>query len=111
MESNAKAIFALSAGGHTLEAISSFRPDCPVYLITPNEVTAKQLSLTWGVYPIVVKHAETSAEMIREGIEIAKDNNYIFDGDIIVIGESDTYNKTNLLGVSTSKNIGGIYTV
>lgn len=111
MEANAKAIFALSSGGHTLNAISSFRPACPVYLITPNETTAKQLSLTWGVYPIVVKEAETSAEMIREGIEIAKVCNYIFEGDTIVIGESDTYNKTNLLGVSASKNIGGIYTV
>ena len=111
MESNAKAIFALSAGGHTLEAISSFRPACPVYLITPNEVTAKQLSLTWGVYPIVVQEAESSSEMIREGIEIAKGCNYIFDGETIIIGESDTYNKTNSYGVSNSKNIGGIYTV
>ena len=111
MEANAKAIFALSSGGHTLNAISSFRPGCPIYLITPNENTAKQLSLTWGVYPIVVKESESSSEMIREGIEIAKGCNYILEGDIIIIGESDTYTKTNLLGVSSSKNIGGIYTV
>lgn len=111
MESNAKAIFALSSGGHTLSAISSFRPGCPVYLITPNEITAKQLSLTWGVYPILVRKSETSSEMIREGIEIAKGCNYILEGDTIIIGESDTYSQTNLLGVSASKNIGGIYTV
>lgn len=111
MESNAKAIFALSSGGHTLNAIASFRPECPVYLITPNEITARQLSLTWGVYPIVVKEAETSAEMIREGIEIAKGSNFIFEGETVVIGESDTYHKTNLFGLSSSKNIGGIYTV
>ena len=111
MESNAKAIFALSSGGNTLNAIASFRPACPVYLITPNEVTARQLSMTWGVYPIVVQESDIASDMIREGIEIAKGCNYIFDGDIIVIGESDTYSKTNLLGVSSSKNIGGIYKV
>ena len=111
MESNAKAIFALSSGGNTLNAIASFRPACPVYLITPNEVTARQLSMTWGVYPIVVQESDIASDMIREGIEIAKGCNYIFDDDVIVIGESDTYNKTNLLGVSASKNIGGIYTV
>ena len=111
MESNAKAIFALSAHGNTLNAISSFRPACPVYLITPDETTARQLSMTWGVYPIVVKKSEVASDMIREGIEIAKGCNYIFDGDTIVIGESDTYSKTNLFGVSSSKNIGGIYTV
>lgn len=111
MESNAKAIFALSAGGNTLNAIASFKPACPVYLITPNEITARQLSMTWGVYPIVVHESELASDMIREGIEIAKGYNYIFEGDTIVIGESDTYSKTNLLGVSSSKNIGGIYTV
>lgn len=111
MESNAKAIFALSARGNTLNAIASFRPACPVYLITPNETTARQLSMTWGVNPIVVKESLLASEMIREGIEIAKESNYIFDGDTIVIGESDTYSKSNLLGVSASKNIGGIYTV
>ena len=111
MESHAKAIFALSAHGNTLNAISSFRPACPVYLITPDETTARQLSMTWGVYPIVVKKSEVASDMIREGIEIAKGCNYIFEGDTIVIGESDTFSKTNLFGVSSSKNIGGIYTV
>ena len=111
MESHAKAIFALSAHGNTLNAISSFSPACPVYLITPDETTARQLSMTWGVYPIVVKKSEVASDMIREGIEIAKGCNYIFEGDTIVIGESDTFSKTNLFGVSSSKNIGGIYTV
>ena len=111
MEAHAKAIFALSAHGNTLNAIASFKPSCPVYLITPDEITGKQLSLTWGVYPIVVNSSEDYSEMIREGIEIAKGYNYIFDGDVVIIGESDTYNKTNRYGVSSSKNIGGIYTV
>lgn len=110
-ESNAKAIFALSAGGHTPSAISSFRPACPIYLITPNEITARQLSITWGVYPILVNESENSADMIREGLVVAKGCNYIFEGDTIIIGESDTYNKNNNLGVSASKNIGGIFTV
>lgn len=110
-QSNAKAIFALSEGGHTPVAIASFRPACPIYLITPNEVTARQLSVNWGIYPILVNHFENPLDMIREGIEIAKGCNYIFDGDKIVIGESDTYNKNNLLGLSASKNIGGIYTI
>lgn len=111
MQTNAKAIFALSSGGNTLNAIASFKPECPVYLITPNEMTARQISLTCGVYPILVKLSEDSTDMIHEGIEIAKSCGYITEGDTIIIGESDTFTKPTKLGVSKSKNIGGIYTV
>lgn len=111
MQTNAKAIFALSSGGNTLNAIASFKPACPVYLITPNEMTARQISLTCGVYPILVKLSKNSADMIHEGIEIAKSCGYISEGDKIIIGESDTFAKPTKLGVSKSKNIGGIYTV
>lgn len=111
MQTNAKAIFALSSGGNTLNAIASFKPACPVYLITPNEMTARQISLTCGVYPILVKSSDDSTDMIHEGIEIAKSCGYITEGDKIIIGESDTFAKPTKLGVSKSKNIGGIYTV
>lgn len=111
MQTNAKAIFALSSGGNTLNAIASFKPECPVYLITPNEMTARQISLTCGVYPILVKASNDSTDMIHEGIEIAKSCGYITEGDKIIIGESDTFAKPTKLGVSKSKNIGGIYTV
>lgn len=111
MESHASAIFALSSQGNTLNAISSFRPLCPIYLITPNECTARQLRLTWGVYPILVNESDSAHDMISEGISIAKGLGFIHEGDVIVIGESDTYSEKNIKGVTDYKNIGGIYTV
>ena len=109
MQTNAKAIFSLSSGGHTPRAIASFKPACPIYAITPNISTARRLNAVWNVTPILVDKADTEEEMIKKGLEIAKENNYIFEGDTIIIGESDTYSKTNLLGVSKSKKVGGIY--
>lgn len=111
MESHASAIFALSSQGNTLNAISSFRPLCPIYLITPNECTARQLRLTWGVYPILVNESDSAHDMISEGISLAKGLGFIHEGDVIVIGESDTYSEKNIKGVTDYKNIGGIYTV
>ncbi len=109
MQTKAKAIFSLSSGGHTPTAIASFKPTCPIFVITPNISTARRLSAVWNVTPIIVEKKETAEEMINEGLQIAKENNYIFDGDTIIIGESDTYKKTNLYGVTSSKNVGGIY--
>lgn len=111
MQSNADAIFSLSAGGHTPMAISSFKPQCPAYAITPNVSTARQLNVSWGITPILVKESSNPIDMINEGLKIAKENNYIFEGQTIVIGESDTYTTASKLNVSISKNIGGIYVV
>lgn len=109
MQSGAEAIFSLSSGGHTPIAISSFKPNCPIYAITPNVNTARQLNAVWGITPILVHESENSYDMIQEGIKIAKENNYVIEGQTVVIGESDTYTKTSNYGVSMSKNIGGIY--
>lgn len=111
MQTKAKAIFSLSSGGHTPRAISSFRPECHIYAITPNPWAARMLNAIWNVTPILVEEADTEEEMIKNALQIAKENNYIFEGDTIIIGESDTYSKSNLLGVSQSKKVGGIYVV
>ena len=111
MQSNADAIFSLSAGGNTPLAISSFKPRCPIYAITPHPSTARQLSTCWGITPILVAPNDDPMKMINEGLKFAKENNYIFEGQTIVIGESDTFTKASSLSVSISKNIGGIYVV
>lgn len=111
MQSNADAIFSLSASGNTPQAISSFKPKCPIYAITPHPSTARQLRACWGITPILVKPSNDPIAMINEGLKIAKENNYISEGQTIIIGESDTYTKANELNVSIGKNIGGIYVV
>ncbi len=111
MQSDADAIFSLSSGGHTPQAIASFKPDCPIYAITPNVSTARQLNAVWGVKPILVNKNDNPHEMIKEAISIAKEEEYISEGQTIIIGESDTYTQTSSYGVSMSKNIGGIYVV
>ncbi len=111
MQSKAKAIFSLSSGGHTPRAISSFKPDCPIYAITPNASTARLLNIFWNVTPILIEMTDNYENMINEGLKIAKDNGYIFEGDTIIIGDSDTYSTVNVLGISKSKRVGGIYVV
>jgi pyruvate kinase len=114
MKMNAKAIFTLSMMGKTPRAIASFRPGCPIYAITPNEMTARQLGLDWGITPIVVDPDNTPDEMINLGIDYAKANNYVTDDDIVVLGGSDTYDYKNRLyknDVASCKTLGGIFRI
>ena len=107
MQTNAKAIFSLSAHGNTPKAISSFRPNCDIIAITPDSTTARQMNLIWGVTPIVVDK-DFADQMISNGIEISKKNKYVVSDDIAVIGGSDTYDYHNKTSFKSYKTVGGI---
>ncbi len=108
MQVDAKAIFSLSSHGNTPLAIASFKPGCPIYAITHDIHTASQLNLVWGVTPILVTYSDSSEEMIENGIEKAKEYGYVQEGDTVIIGGSDSHDKTNF---KSSKTLGGIYVI
>ena len=49
----ANAIIALTKYGETARRMSKFRPDVAIVAATPEEKTFHQLSLSWGVYPVL----------------------------------------------------------
>lgn len=85
MEMNAKCIFAYTYTGDTPRILASFSPACPIYAVTKNETTYKQLSLTWGVYPILLKDIEEINDMLQEAIDIMKKDGKIHSNDVVVI--------------------------
>lgn len=85
MEMHAKAIFAYTETGDTPRMISSFLPGCPIYALTTNEKTYRQLALVWNTMPILIKGKQTPNDVIAEGIEEAKRCGYIKTGDVIVL--------------------------
>ena len=85
MDLNAKAIFAYTDTGRTAKMIAGFMPECPIYVITANKEIERQLSLVWNTYTILVDQKESIDEMIDDGIQKAKEEGYITEGDIVVI--------------------------
>lgn len=108
MQVNAKAIFSLSSHGNTPIAISSFKPNCPIYAITSDLKTASQLNLVWGVTPILVDYSDSSEEMIKQGVEKARSYGFVSSGDTVIIGGSDSHNR---FGFKSRKTLGGIYVI
>ncbi len=107
MQIDAKAIFSLSAHGNTPKAISTFRPHCEIIALTPDQKTARQMNLIWGVTPLFVDKGYAD-EMISSGIRQAKEAGYVVTGDMAVIGGSDTYDYHNKSAFNEYKTIGGI---
>ena len=96
----ARAILSATASGHTARMVSKFRPDCPIVATTNNEGVRRQLSLTWGVHPVMTENCQNTDQIIESSIEAAKAANYLNTNDLVVItaGAGGT---TNLIKVET----------
>ena len=101
---NAKAIISFTTSGHTARMVSKFRPQCPIIATTEDEGVMRRLALVWGVYPVKTSHVESTDDLFTTSIVSAKEQNYLVNGDLVVItagvpsGKSGT---TNLIKVHT----------
>ena len=102
MELNAKAIVTVTESGRTAYMISRYRPFCPIIACTPKEQTYRQLSLSWGIIPLLIEEKEDLDDLFKEAVKTVEKASYVAEGDVIVltagvpIGTSGT---TNLLRV------------
>ena len=88
---DAKAIFTYTESGDTPKALSGFMPCCPIYAVTKNEKTYRQLALVNNVFPIIIKdECENIREILAKGIEKSKQQGNIVSGDVIAIAGGGT---------------------
>ena len=96
---NAKAIITCTASGNTAKAVSKFRPKTNIIACTIDEKVARRLSVSWGVYPVIVEKAHETDELIERAIVGALKENYVQEGDIAVLTAGIP------LGVSGTSNL------
>lgn len=100
---NVQTIVAATESGHTAQIISKYRPHCHIIAMTPYEETARQLTLDWGVIPIVKVGRQTTDQLLERASEVAVELGTVENGDLIIItagipaGEAGT---TNLMKIS-----------
>ena len=84
--------------------VSKFRPIEPIIAATPVIKTFHQLSLSWGVFPVLARNQNDEESLFRHAIDCAKQIDAVADGDKVVIAAGvplDTPGSTNLLKVET----------
>ena len=82
---NASAIATFTLSGTTANLVSKQRPPVKVIALTQNEVVSRQLSLYWGITPILLTDVEDTEAMMYLVEKTLLENNLIKTGDIIIV--------------------------
>lgn len=81
----AKAIVCYTDKGKTAKMISHFYPDAEIIALTHNEFVYHNLSLAWGVTPVIVKEFNKIEDMLNNAEKVVKDLKVANSGDKIVV--------------------------
>ncbi|HMV24475.1 MAG TPA: pyruvate kinase, partial [Saprospiraceae bacterium] len=98
----AQAILGLTISGYTAFKISSYRPDCKIYIFSERSLMLGTMNLLWGVQCFEYKKYTTTDETFEDITNILKTQNLLKHGDLIVQTASmpiDRRLRTNMLKV------------
>ena len=82
---DAKIIVCSTLSGKTAKKISHFRPSSSVIAISPDEKTVSGLTINYGIIPVKVPMMDTTDEIVKVSLDIAKEKININTNDKIVI--------------------------
>ena len=95
-----KAIVALTDSGMTTLRMSRVSSGIPIFALTPNEATARKVTLLRGVYPVKFERKHTEhLSLNRDAVEELRTRGVVEEGDCIVLtkGDIETASQTNAL--------------
>lgn len=101
--SRAKAIFAIVKSGASVRFLSRLRPSIPIVAFTSSERVYSQLSLYWGVSPVLVSAQDLKDKDFSGINRIAVEKGFVENGDLVVITASGENR-----GHMVIKNVGDI---
>lgn len=81
----ASAIIAVTKSGTTARRVSKFRPSEPIVAATPDIKTFHQLSMSWGVFPVLALNQDDTDRLFLHAIDCAKQLDIVSRGDKVVI--------------------------
>lgn len=91
----AKAIVVATNSGKTAKNASRFRPSCPIVGCTPNKKAFNQMSVFWGVVPVLNRECENAKEILEDTKQATIKTGLVKKGDLIVQTTSIEMPKTS----------------
>lgn len=81
----AKAIITVTKSGSTARMISKHRPQAMIVGCTTSETVCRQMSMSWGVVPLMCDEKKNTDELFSHAVDVAKQHDLVHKGDTVVI--------------------------
>ena len=104
-ELNARVILTATSSGFTARMISRHRPRTPIFAVTSNEATQRQLALVWGIQSALMPPATNTETIVANGMAAALEQGIVKNGDVVVVTAgvpAGIAGRTNMVQVRTA---------
>ena len=85
LDLNAKAIVTVTKSGKSARMLSQYRPESDIISCATTERVCRQLSLAWGVTPLVIREEKEVFHLFDKAIQAAVKMKLLEAGDLTVI--------------------------
>lgn len=92
---DADAIVAPTMSGFTARLLSKYKPNVPIYGMSPVDIVVRQMQLYWGVIPVKSVQEHSTDDIVLHAIDVCKEKKLLKAGDRIVL----------TAGVPTTRNL------
>lgn len=86
---NARAIVVATRSGASARFVSRYRPQLPIFAVTPSARVIRQLCLSWGIESLSVSHDGDYRELVDKSIEAIVEKKLVSKGDMVIVVAGD----------------------
>jgi pyruvate kinase len=105
-ETGARAILCNTSSGSTAKLVSKYRPQTPIFALTPDETAYHQMALSWGVEPLLIPPVYNAEEMFTNLVSTILRTGLVHEGDKVVITSGVPIGKSGTTSLIKVHSIG-----
>lgn len=106
--SNIKAIFVFTTSGGSARLLDRLRPEMPLLAMTPNEKTYHQMSLYWGVTPVMYSSCSNVTEAFNVLSTYALERGFVNYGDLVALTAGTPFGVSGTTNMMMVESIGDV---
>lgn len=101
----ASCILVPTHSGRSARLVSNFRPQMPLYAMSPSDEAIRRTCFYWGVYAFKTVEQGTLSNTLYNALRVAKENDLVTAGEIVVITAGDPQTSPRQGDYTTSTNM------
>ncbi|MEK9152036.1 MAG: pyruvate kinase alpha/beta domain-containing protein, partial [Patescibacteria group bacterium] len=104
-DAKADAVLVATKTGHSARIVSRCRVELPVFAVTDDPRVCRQMALSWGIRPYVVRQYASLSSLVAGAIGHLKMKKALKKGDKIIVVAGDPVGKSGKANVLEIKEV------